>query len=253
MQTAETYEQVLKVPRHVAIIMDGNGRWARNRGLPRVQGHRSGVDAVKRIVRTARELGIDYLTLYSFSTENWSRPHEEVSELFNLLKIFVRKDLAELHQNNVRLRIIGDRHNIPADIEGLLSEAENLTRHNTGNTLVIAFNYGSRREIALAAREIAERVRSGELEPADIDENTVSAHLDTGGMPDPDLIIRTGGEYRLSNFLLWQANYAELIFTERKWPDFGEADLREAITEYSRRKRRYGGLDKHYAAKEVGT
>lgn len=253
MQTAETYEPVLKIPRHVAIIMDGNGRWARNRGLPRVQGHRSGVDAVKRIVRTARELGIDYLTLYSFSTENWSRPHEEVSELFNLLKIFVRKDLAELHQNNVRLRIIGDRRNIPADIEGLLSEAENLTRHNTGNTLVIAFNYGSRREIALAARKIAERVHSGELEPADIDENTVSAHLDTGGMPDPDLIIRTGGEYRLSNFLLWQANYAELIFTERKWPDFEETDLREAIAEYSRRKRRYGGLDKHYVAKEVGT
>ena len=235
-------EPGLRIPRHAAIIMDGNGRWARARGLPRFHGHRQGVETVKTIVKAARDFGIEYLTLYSFSTENWSRPAEEVGELMKLLKIFIRRDLAELHENNVRIRVIGEKQGMPADVAGLLTDAENLTRNNTANTLVIAFNYGSRYEIAAAARRLAMRVASGEIDPADIDCDMVSGSLFTDGIPDPDLIIRTGGETRLSNFLLWQAAYAELVFMDCMWPEFGKDHLRAALVEFSKRSRRLGGV-----------
>jgi undecaprenyl diphosphate synthase len=233
----------LKIPQHLAIIMDGNGRWARERGLPRYHGHRSGVDAVKRVVKAARELGIQYLTLYSFSTENWSRPEEEVGELFKLLRLFIRRDLAELHQNNVRVWVIGDREKLPSDILALLEEAETLTRKNTAQNLVIAFNYGSRQEIAKATRAIAKKCRDGEIDPGLIDEKFIENHLDTSGFPDPDLILRTGGEQRLSNFLLWQAAYSEFVFLEKFWPDITDQDLVDVLKVYSSRKRRFGGLD----------
>ena len=233
----------LKIPQHLAIIMDGNGRWARERGLPRYHGHRSGVDAVKRVVKAARELGIQYLTLYSFSTENWSRPEEEVGELFKLLRLFIRRDLAELHQNNVRVWVIGEREKLPSDILALLEEAETLTCENTAQNLVIAFNYGSRQEIAKAMRTIAQKSRDGEIDPDVIDEKLIESQLDTSGFPDPDLILRTGGEQRLSNFLLWQAAYSEFVFLEKFWPDVTEQDLVDVLKVYSSRKRRFGGLD----------
>lgn len=230
-------------PEHVAIIMDGNGRWAKRRGLARLQGHRSGVDTVKRIVKAADEQGINYLTLYSFSTENWSRPREEVGELMNLLKMFIRKDLAELHQRNVRLKIIGDRNTIPNDLGPLLLEAEALTKDNKGLTLIIAFNYGSRDEIKRAMQTIATKVANGELKTDEIDNETISNHLDTSGIPDPDMIIRTSGESRLSNFLMWQAAYSELVFVDCMWPEFTGDSLKEAIVEFNSRNRRYGGLE----------
>lgn len=230
-------------PEHVAIIMDGNGRWAKRRGLARLQGHRSGVETVKRIVKAADIQGIKYLTLYSFSTENWSRPREEVGELMNLLKMFIRKDLAELHQRNVRLKIIGDRNTIPTDLGPLLIDAEALTKNNSGLTLIIAFNYGSRDEIKRATQAISIKVANGELSADEIDLETISNHLDTSGIPDPDMIIRTSGESRLSNFLMWQAAYSELIFVDCMWPEFTDVSLKEAIVEFNSRHRRYGGLD----------
>lgn len=238
-------------PKHVAIIMDGNGRWAKRRGLARLHGHRKGVETVKRIVKAARNEGVKYLTLYSFSTENWSRPREEIGELMNLLKIFIRKDLAELHQSNVQLKIIGDRETIPSDIGPLLLEAEALTKNNTEQTLIIAFNYGSRDEIKRAVRAIATKVEKNELSVGDIDDDIISQHLDTASIPDPDLIIRTSGETRLSNFLMWQAAYSELLFVDRMWPDFTPDDFHKALVEFSSRSRRYGGLAAP-AAKEVG-
>jgi len=241
-----------KAPRHVAIIMDGNGRWAVQRGLPRVRGHHQGVEAVRRVARAARELGIEYLTLYSFSTENWSRPRSEIGELFSLLKMFIRRDLAELHQNNVRVRIIGERDGLPSDILPLLVEAERLTAENTGQTLVIAFNYGARSEIAAAARRLARLAADGKLDPAAIDSVLFETALDTSGIPDPDLVIRTSGEQRLSNFLLWQSAYSELVFVDKYWPDFGEADLASAIAQFSGRKRRFGGLE-HDLGRGIGS
>jgi undecaprenyl diphosphate synthase len=232
------------VPAHVAIIMDGNGRWAARRGLPRVEGHRRGVEAVRRAVRSAIELGIRYLTIYSFSSENWRRPPQEVSDLMGLLKRFLRHDLADLHANNVRVRIIGDRKSLSPDLRLLLDESEELTRLNTGLTLVVAFNYGSRQELASAVRAIAERVRRGELAPEAIDDATIAAALDTHGIPDPDLVIRTSGEQRISNFLLWQSAYAEFVFVPELWPDFDDACFRAAIEEYTRRDRRFGGLSR---------
>ena len=229
-------------PRHLAIIMDGNGRWARKRGLPRHHGHHKGVEAVRTIVKAAREQGIAYLTLYSFSTENWSRPKDEINELFKLLRIFIRRDLAELHQNNVRIRVIGERDNVPADILSLLDEAENLTQDNTAQTLIIAFNYGARQEIVRAVRDIAERAKRGELDIASIDETVIDEALFTAGIPDPDLVLRTAGEKRLSNFLLWQSSYAELVFVDKEWPDMNAEDLVGALEEYASRKRKYGGL-----------
>ncbi|KQQ30753.1 UDP pyrophosphate synthase [Methylobacterium sp. Leaf123] len=229
-------------PRHVAIIMDGNGRWAASRGLPRFEGHRRGVEAVRRAVRSAITLGIGYLTIYSFSSENWRRPPSEISELMGLLKLFVRSDLADLHANNVRIRIIGDRADLSADIAGLLDEAEARTRANTGLTLVVAFNYGGRQEILRAVRRIAASVAEGRLRVDEIELPTITEALDTAGIPDPDLVIRTSGEQRLSNFLTWQTAYAEYVIEPGFWPDFDHTAFLAAVNEYHRRDRRFGGL-----------
>lgn len=230
------------VPCHVAIIMDGNGRWARARGLPRTMGHKKGVEAVREVVRTAGDIGVEYLTLFAFSSENWRRPEAEVSDLMGLLKAFIRRDLADLHRENVRIRVIGDRENLRSDILPLLLEAEETTRNNTALTLVIAFNYGSRDEMARAMRQIAVKVKAGLLEPEAITPELIDAHLDTAGMPDPDLIIRTSGEERLSNFLLWQAAYSEMVFVPEFWPDFGRDLFLSTIETYAARERRFGGL-----------
>jgi undecaprenyl diphosphate synthase len=230
------------VPRHIAIIMDGNGRWAAERGLPRAEGHRRGLEALRRTVRAAGDLGISFLTIFSFSAENWSRPPSEISDLMGLLRRFIRNDLAELHQSNVRVRIIGERDDLDRDIRRLLVEAEDLTRNNDGMTLIVAFNYGARQEIAHAARRIAIEVAAGRLPAADVSPELVGRHLHAPDIPDPDMIIRTSGEQRLSNFLLWQAAYSELIFVPINWPDFDRAALEGAIAEYRRRERRFGGL-----------
>jgi undecaprenyl diphosphate synthase len=229
-------------PRHVAIIMDGNGRWAAARGLPRAEGHRRGVEAIRRTVRAAGELGIEYLTVFSFSSENWTRPAAEVSELMGLLRRFVRNDLADLHANNVRVRIVGEREGLSPDIGRLLVEAEDLTRGNTGLTLFVAFNYGGRQEIVRAARRAAQAVARGEMTAEQIDLDSFAALLGAPDAPDPDLIIRTSGEQRLSNFLLWQSAYSELVFIPTYWPDFDRAALEQAIDEFHRRERRFGGL-----------
>lgn len=233
---------VVTPPAHIAIIMDGNGRWAAARGLPRREGHRRGVEALRNIVKAAGELGIKYLTIYSFSAENWSRPQDEIEYLMGLLKRFVRNDLADLHRNDIRVRIIGERANLKPDIFALLNEAEELTKKNSGPTLVIAFNYGAQQEIAQAARRLAGQVARGELTPDQIDVAMLSANLQTRDIPNPDLIIRTSGEQRLSNFLLWQAAYSEFVFVETHWPDFDRAALEAAIEEFHKRDRRYGGL-----------
>jgi undecaprenyl diphosphate synthase len=230
------------VPQHVAIIMDGNGRWAAARGLPRVEGHRRGVEALRKTVRAAGDIGIRVLTIFSFSSENWQRPASEVRDLMGLLRLFIRKDLAELHGNGVRVRVIGERDDLDADIRRLLEEAEDLTRQNSNLLLVVAFNYGARDEIARAARRIAASVASGALAPDAITEELIGRHLDAPDIADPDLIIRTSGEQRLSNFLLWQAAYSELVFTPVYWPDFDRTALEAAIDEYRRRERRFGGL-----------
>jgi len=225
---------------HVAIIMDGNGRWARARGMPRTFGHREGVKAVRRVVDCAPALGVTHLTLFGFSSENWSRPQDEVTELMNILRYYLRREVAELHKNNVRIRMLGDRARLSADIIALIDNAEQLTAGNTGLRLNIALSYGARDEITNAVRRIAEAVASGRMTPAEIDEDAVAARLETDGLPDPDLLIRTSGEQRISNFLLWQIAYAELVFTEVLWPDFGRDDLVSALTEFARRDRRYG-------------
>ena len=230
------------VPRHVGIIMDGNGRWASARGLPRVEGHRRGVEALRKTVRAASDLGVGFLTIFSFSSENWSRPQSEVRDLMLLLRRFIRNDLAELHKSNVRVRIIGERDDLSDDIRGLLEEAEDLTRHNDGLTLVVAFNYGARQEIARAARRLAVEVAQGRLAPEAITPELLAQHLDAPTIPDPDVIIRTSGEQRLSNFLLWQAAYSEFVFVPLHWPDFDRTALEGAIAEYRRRERRFGGL-----------
>ena len=230
------------LPAHVAIIMDGNGRWAAQRGLPRLEGHRRGVEAIRKAVRAATDFGVRYLTVYSFSAENWRRPAQEVSDLMGLLKRFVRHDLAELHAANIRVRIIGERQGLAPDIRLLLDEAEQLTRTNTGLTLVIAFNYGGRQEIVQAARSLARRAREGSLDPDAIDMEMVEAALDTHDIPDPDLVIRTSGEQRISNFLTWQTAYSEFVFIPDFWPDFDASIFRAALDEYARRERRFGGL-----------
>ena len=228
--------------RHVAIIMDGNGRWAAERGLPRGEGHRRGVDALRQTVRVVGEFGIQILTIFSFSSENWSRPAAEIRDLMGLLRRFVRNDLAELHKSNVRVRIIGERIGLDPDIDRLLQEAEDLTRDNDRLHLVVAFNYGSRQEIARAAQRLAGEVAEGKRDPSSIDADTLGRYLDAPEIPDPDLIIRTSGEQRLSNFLMWQAAYSELVFVPVHWPDFDKAALEGAIAEYARRERRFGGL-----------
>jgi undecaprenyl diphosphate synthase len=235
-------ETVPDVPQHVAIIMDGNGRWAAARGLPRVEGHRRGVEALRKTVRAAGDMGIRCLTIFSFSSENWQRPASEVRDLMGLLRLFIRKDLAELHSNGVRVRVIGERDSLDPDIRRLLEEAEELTRANTNLLLVVAFNYGARDEIARAVQRIAADVANGVVKPDAITEEMIGQHLDAPEIADPDLIIRTSGEQRLSNFLLWQAAYSELVFTPVYWPDFDRAALEAAIEEYRRRERRFGGL-----------
>jgi undecaprenyl diphosphate synthase len=222
--------------------MDGNGRWAEARGLPRAAGHRSGVEAVRRTVRAAADLGIDYLTLYSFSSENWSRPAAEIFDLMGLLRRYIRQNLAELHQAGVRIQVIGERDRVETDLMALIDEAVSVTAANTKLTLVIAFNYGGRIEIAKAARRIAEKVAQGTLDPSVVTPELLGAHLDTYGIPDPDLLIRTSGEVRLSNFLLWQCAYTEFVFLDTLWPDFGREHLEQALRLYGGRLRRFGGL-----------
>jgi undecaprenyl diphosphate synthase len=233
-----------ELPRHVAIIMDGNGRWATARNLPRFEGHRRGVEALRRAVRIAGDVGIEMLTVYAFSSENWKRPKSEIAELMGLLKLFVRRDLAELHRNNVRVRAIGEREQLAPDLRGLIEEAENLTRDNTALTLVIAFNYGARDELTRSVQAIARAVKAGVIDAAAITERLIGRYLDTADMPDPDLIIRTSGEQRLSNFLLWQAAYAEFVFLPVLWPDFDRQHFAEALDVYASRTRRFGGVDK---------
>ena len=230
------------VPRHVAIIMDGNGRWAAERSLPRGEGHRRGVEALRRTVRAAGDIGIGILTIFSFSAENWTRPQSEISELLGLLRRFIRNDLADLHRNGVHVRVIGDRRDLAPDIKSLLEEAEDLTKDNDKLTLVVAFNYGARQEIARAAQRLAAEVAAGRVAVADVTAEKLATYLDAPDLPDPDLIIRTSGEQRLSNFLLWQAAYSELVFVPVYWPEFDRATLEQAIAEFRRRERRFGGL-----------
>ncbi|MEX3008773.1 isoprenyl transferase [Hoeflea sp. TYP-13] len=232
----------MNTPQHVAIIMDGNGRWAERRGQTRTSGHRKGVEAVRGAVRSAGELGVKYLTLFAFSSENWRRPEDEVNDLMGLLKVFIRRDLAELHRENVRVRIIGDRQTLKHDILALLTEAEDLTRNNRALELIIAFNYGGRDDIARAARLLASKAARGEIDPASICEETISAALDTADIPDPDMIIRTSGEQRISNFLIWQAAYAEFVFLPCLWPDFDRASFEDALREFGSRDRRFGNV-----------
>ena len=225
---------------HVAIIMDGNGRWASARGLPRTLGHKAGIEAVRRTLKAARTLPVSHVTLYSFSSENWSRPLIEINELMKLLRFYLRSELASMHKEGIRVRIIGDRRRLPPDIVELIEHAEDLTNENKDLTLTLALSYGGRQEITLAARGLAKAVERGQLQADAIDEHVFRSFLFTGGMPDPDMIIRTSGEKRISNFLLWQSAYAEFVFMDVLWPDFGAAHLAEAIAEYHRRERRYG-------------
>ena len=227
-------------PVHVAIIMDGNGRWAKLRGLPRTAGHRRGVEAVRETVKAATEIGIGYLTLYGFSSENWNRPPPEVDDLMGLLRFYLRSEIAELHRQGVRLRSIGDRARLAPDIVRLIEEAEERTRGNLKLNLTIALSYGGRNEILRAMRMIAADVAAGRLAAAEVDETALEERLFTHGLPDPDLVIRTSGEQRISNFLLWQSAYSELVFDDCLWPDFGRENLRRAVEEFQRRERRYG-------------
>lgn len=230
-------------PRHVAIIMDGNGRWAKARGLPRTAGHREGVEAARRAVEAARDLNLTYLTLYSFSTENWRRPAGEVRDLMGLLKEFIGGDLPKLRDEGVRVRIIGDRENLTPDIKSLVQKAEWETKNNHRFTLQIAFNYGGRDEIVRAAKKAHKAIKSGELKEKQLNEETFKHFLDTADVPDPDLVIRTSGERRISNYLIWQAAYAEYVFLDVLWPDFNIDVFRGAIEEFHQRERRYGGVE----------
>ncbi len=230
------------VPRHVAIIMDGNGRWAKARRLPRLAGHKQGVEAVRRVSKAARELGVEVLTLYAFSSENWRRPEEEVRDLMGLLRHFLKNEIKDLVAENVRLRVIGDYRALSSDLVAMIDEAIARTTGNDGATLVIALNYGAQAEIVAASRRLAIAAKAGELDPATIDDAMFSDALTTHGLPPLDLLIRTSGEQRLSNFLLWQAAYAELLFVETLWPDFDGAALAEALEQFGRRQRRFGGL-----------
>ncbi|WP_375270666.1 isoprenyl transferase [Sphingomonas sp.] len=230
------------IPRHVAIIMDGNGRWAKKRLLPRAAGHKAGVEAVRSVTRAARSMGIEALTLYAFSSENWRRPAEEVSDLMGLLKFFIRNDLAELVRENVRLRVLGDYARFSADVVDLIDDALARTAGNTGPILAIALNYGAQAELVRAAQALAAQARAGTLDPSAIDVGSIERELETRELPPLDLMIRTSGEHRLSNFLLWQAAYAELLFVDTLWPDFGARDLAAAVEAFGQRQRRYGGL-----------
>ncbi|WP_219892753.1 isoprenyl transferase [Aquisediminimonas profunda] len=232
----------MAVPRHVAIIMDGNGRWAKKRMLPRIAGHRKGIEAARNVTRAAGDLGIEVLTLYAFSTENWRRPAEEVNDLMGLLRHFIQTDIEELAQNGVRLRIIGNYKALAPDLVALIDGAIERTAQNSRTTLVIALNYGSQAELVSVMRDVAQRARDGNLDPATIDEAMIDNLLDTHDLPPPDLLIRTSGEQRLSNFMLWQLAYAELLFVDTLWPDFGVQSLADAVADYGARERRFGGL-----------
>ena len=231
-----------KIPVHVAIIMDGNGRWAKKRGLPRTAGHAQGARVVEQILEDADHMGIRYLTVYAFSTENWSRPDSEVKALMNLLRTYMKTSLAKCARNNVRIRVIGDKSRLDSDLQASIANLEKETASNTGIGFQIAINYGARDEIVRALRKAAQRVKDSELNPEDITEDLISDGLDTAGIPDPDLLIRTGGEERISNFLLWQTAYSELYFCDAAWPDFNKAELEKAIDAFNNRERRYGGL-----------
>lgn len=235
-------DEVLRIPRHIGVIMDGNGRWAQARGKPRTEGHREGVKALRRMVQLCMDYGVECLTVFSFSSENWSRPKDEISFIFGLLRRFVASDLEALIRNNVHVRIIGERIGLDPSLRKLIDKVESDTEGNTGLNLTVAFNYGGKAEIARAVRRIGARVAAGTLEPEEIVETTIERELFTYGLPDPDLIIRTSGESRLSNFLLWQSAYSELVFVDENWPDFDETVFRRALSEYSTRERRFGGL-----------
>ena len=228
-------------PRHIAIIMDGNGRWAKKRHLPRLAGHRAGAEAVRRTIRAAAEAGVQALTLYAFSSENWRRPTDEIGDLMGLLRHFLRAELDEFHQGGLRLRVIGDYRAFSADITQMIDDAVARTAGNRGMTLVVALNYGAQGELAAVARALAEEAKAGTIDPARIDADLIEARLDTAGLPPLDLLIRTSGEQRLSNFLLWQAAYAELVFVDTLWPDFDSDALRAAIGTFHARERRFGG------------
>lgn len=241
MRTATSpAENLPPPPEHVAIIMDGNGRWAHARGLPRIEGHRRGAAAVRTAVESAVKYGVRYLTIYGFSSENWKRPADEVTDLMGLLRRYLRSEIAELRQNDVRVRFIGDRGLLHDDIVRLIEEAEASTAENTTLNLTVALSYGGRAEITSAVRRLAEDIREGRLNPEDIDEHAFAGHLATADLPDPDLLIRTSGEMRISNFLLWQLAYAEFVFPDVLWPDFSEQNFADAIAEFQRRDRRYG-------------
>ncbi len=227
-------------PVHVAIIMDGNGRWAKQRNLPRTAGHKQGAESVRKAVRAAAQAGISYLTLFGFSSENWSRPDTEIQDLMGLLRLYLRAETAELHKNNVRIKIIGDRRKLPDDIVKLIEHSENTTADNTGLTAILALSYGGRQDITHAVQSLAREVAAGRLAPEDIEEKSIDRALATAGIPDPDLLIRTSGEQRISNFLIWQLAYTEFVFLDTLWPDFDEQSLAEAVEEFQRRDRRYG-------------
>ncbi len=229
-------------PRHVAVIMDGNGRWAQARGLPRKAGHRAGAESVREAVDACLDLGIEFITLYAFSSENWNRPEKEIEALMKLLEQFLKTKGKEFMKKNVRLRTIGQTHLLPDSCRAQLAKVEKETANNSALTVILALSYGGREEIADASRRIAEKVSTGELSPEDVTKETVAQHLDTAEFPDPDLLIRTSGEFRLSNFLLWQLSYAEFFISEKNWPDFNKSDFRDAVEDYSRRHRRFGGL-----------
>jgi undecaprenyl diphosphate synthase len=235
-------EAKASLPKHVAVIMDGNGRWAKQHGLPRVEGHRRGADSAREIIRTAGELGIKYLTLYAFSAENWNRPKDEVDALMKYLIHYLKTETPELNKNNVRLEVIGQIYRLPENVQEHLKKSMAVLSKNNGLTLVMALSYSSRIEIVAAVRSIAEKAKQGKLDPADINEQVISQHLWTRNIPDPDVLIRTSGEMRVSNFLLWQISYAELVITPTLWPDFRKPQFYEALEEYARRHRRFGGI-----------
>jgi len=232
--------KVAVVPRHVAIIMDGNGRWAKQRGLPHLKGHKQGAESVRTIVRACRNAGVEYLTLYAFSVENWVRPKSEINGLMRLLRKFLKEQEKELHKHKVRLRIIGRREDLPKSVRNSLTRVEKKTELYDKGHLILALSYGGRAEITDAVRKIAKAVQAGNMQAEAIDEKTVAAHLYAPDVPDPDLLIRTSGELRVSNFLLWQISYAEFYFTDVMWPDFDEEEFKKALVEYSRRQRRFG-------------
>jgi undecaprenyl diphosphate synthase len=249
LETASPASVPQHLPKHVAIIMDGNGRWARNRLLPREAGHVRGISSVRKVVRAAREIGLQYLTLYTFSTENWRRPESEVRHLMGLFRRYCRADVEKLHSHNVRVRFIGARSGLAPDIADIIEHAEQLTSRNTALNLAFAFNYGSREELAEAARLLAQKARDGVLDPNTINASMLGGSLQSAGLPDADLVIRAGGERRLSNFLLWQAAYAEFVFVDKLWPDFDREDLLAALNEYARRDRRFGGISANERAR----